>query len=334
MKAKSLILLAVVTLMGVAAAAVQVSQRQPRQHAALPLVIACINTPHSGLLQVAAAKGYFAEEGLAVTLRTVPTGYDAIQAVLKGEADVGAAAETPIARALDEGKPVQVVATIFASRNNVGIVARKDRGILTPANLAGKRIGVVFGTASHYMLETFLAFHDVAIDSVSQVPIKPDVMVSSIVSGEVDAVAAWNPSYAKAGQQLGDNATVFSSGEFYAETYNLAVREGYGADNMTKTEAMMRALVMAERFVAGNVDEAVAIITSTTGTDERIFRTALDPRTYELALNQSTLLATENEARWYLRRGLVKDGSIPDILKAFDTQPLRRVKPAGVSIVK
>lgn len=299
-----------------------------------PLVIACLDTPHSGLLLVAAAKGYFADEGLAVTLRTTPTGYQAIQMVLKADAEIGAAAETPIALALDQGQALRIIATVFTSRKNVGVAARRDRGIEKPADLQGKRIGVVFGTASHYMLETFLAFNGVAPDQVTQVPITADRLVTSVVSGEVDAVAAWNPSFDRARRMLGDNAAVFSSGEVYAETFNLVVRSGYAEQHPQTVAAVLRALVRAEHFIRDQDGEAVALIAAATRTDPASLRAALDPRTYEVTLSQSLLLATESEARWYLRRGLVKDGRMPDILAAFEIGPLQSVKPSGVSIVK
>jgi NitT/TauT family transport system substrate-binding protein len=285
-------------------------------------------------LHLAEAKGYLAEAGLAATMKTTPTGYDAIGAVVAREADIGAAAETPIARALDEGKRIKVIATIFTSTRNAGIVARRDRGIVQPADLKEKRIGFVFGTATHYLLETFLAFNSIPQDSVVLVPIKPDRLVSAIMSDDLDAVVSWNPSFAQAQQQLGDRGTTFSSAEFYAETYNVFVRTDYADSHREEIDRLLNALLKAEAFARTHFDESIDIITSISGTDPRLFRDHWDPRIYEVTLSQSLLLATENEARWYLRRGLVSNGQFPDILSAFETEPLRAIKPSGVSIVK
>jgi len=98
----------------------------------LPIVIGRFKTPHSGLVHIAEAKGYSAEEGLTATIKTVLTGHEAITQVLRGEVDVGSTAETPIARALAEGKQPKIIATIFSSRWSSGIVVRKDYGILNP----------------------------------------------------------------------------------------------------------------------------------------------------------------------------------------------------------
>lgn len=137
-----------------------------------PMSIARLATPHSGLLLVAEAKGFFIEEGLKVDIRTSQSGYDAINQILAGKVDIGTAAQTPIARALAEGNRPKVIATIYASQWNTGIIARKDRGIASPADLQGKRIGFVFGSAAHYLMDVFLTFHRIPLASVSPVPLE------------------------------------------------------------------------------------------------------------------------------------------------------------------
>lgn len=300
----------------------------------LPIVIARLKTPHSGLVHIAEAKGYFAEDGLNATIKTTLTGYEAITQVLRGEADVASAAETPIARTLAEGKQVKVIATMFSSQWNSGLVVRKDHGITKPADLKGKRIGFVFGTATHYELETFLAFHNIPLNSISLVPGKPDELVTALVSGEVDAASIWTPYLTQMQQKLGADAETFSPKEFYSEMTNLVVRADYPTRNREETNRLLRALLKAESFGKSHPDEAVNIIASTSGVDASALRGHGEPLTHELTLKQSLLLATENQVRWYFRRGLVPEGPFPDVLNAFETEPLRAIKPTGVTISK
>ncbi|EGJ50916.1 ABC transporter substrate-binding protein [Desulfocurvibacter africanus] len=299
-----------------------------------PIAISRMDVPHSGLLHIAEAKGFFTEEGLAAIMRTSSTGYEAIQELLRGETDVGVAAETPIAKTLAEGKQIKVIATIFTSSMNVGIVARKDRGITEPQDLKGKRIGVVFGTATHYMLETFLAFHRIPVDAVTIVATKPEALEADLTSGELDAAATWNPHLTQVQQQLGGNAQTFYPDKFYAETYNLVVRPDYLSKKRETVDRLLRALLKAESFASSHPNEANRIIASASGADPSPQRGSREPLTYELSLKQSLLLATENEVNWHFRRGLVQEGPFPDILNAFAPEPLRALKPSGVSILK
>ena len=299
----------------------------------IPITISRISTPHSGLLHIAEANGYFAEEGLEATLRTTSTGYEALEEMLQGQADVGAAAETPIARAIAEGKDIRVITTIFTSTANVGVVARKDRGIAQPEDLHGKRIGFVFGTATHYMLETFLAYHKIPVEEVTLVPIEPDRIIEALLSGELDAAASWNPNLARMRQQLGEDGVFFSPADFYAETYNLVVQPDYLAENREAVDRLLRALSRAETFAATNPDAAERIIAEASGSVAALTGVR-EPLTHELSLKQSLLLATENQVDWYFRRGLIPPGPSPDVLNAFEPDPLRTIKPSAVTIVK
>lgn len=300
----------------------------------LPITIARLKSPHSGLIHIAEAKGFFLEEGLAATIKTTQTGYEAITQALQGEIDVATAAETPIARTLAEGKQIKVLATIFSSQWNSALVVRIDRGITKPADLKGKRIGYVFGTATHYELETFLAFHNIALDSITLVRGKPDEVVAAIVAGEVDAASIWTPFLTQIQQKLGEKAETYSPKEFYSEMTNIVVRADYPERNREETNRLLRALLKAENFAKKNPDEAINIIASVSEVDPNVLKGHGDPLTHELLLKHSLLLATENQIRWFFQRGLVSNGPFPDVLQAFETEPLRAIKPTGVTIAK
>jgi NitT/TauT family transport system substrate-binding protein len=135
-------------------------------------------------------------------------------------------------------------------------------------------------------------------------------------------------------QELGDNAQPFSPGDFYAETYNLAVRPDYLPEHREAVDRLLRALLKAEAFANTFPDEANRIIATASGADPSISDITKEPLTHEVTLKQSLVLATENEVRWHFRRGLVPPGPYPNVLGAFEPDPLRRLKPSGVTIVK
>ena len=59
------------------------------------LRIALASTPDAALVHIAAAKGYFAEEGLAVSFTLVSHGKVALDLLAQGKADLAAAADVP-----------------------------------------------------------------------------------------------------------------------------------------------------------------------------------------------------------------------------------------------
>src|SRR5438105_7329745 len=97
----------------VAAAATLVYTRT--RTAAMPLekiTIAVSSTPHAALLHLAAAKGFFAAEGLDASITPVSHGKAAIDLLAQGKADLAAAAEVPFVISVLNGEPFAIAATV------------------------------------------------------------------------------------------------------------------------------------------------------------------------------------------------------------------------------
>ena len=134
----------------------------------------------TGLVLIATANNYFEAEGLGVTLLPYTSGQAALESALAGEAQFATAAETPLMFATMAGRPVLLVATIASQIRDRGLVARKDRGIIAPADLEGKRIGVTMHTSAQFMLDAYLDFHRIASSKVRVVNLKPEELSSAL----------------------------------------------------------------------------------------------------------------------------------------------------------
>ncbi|MEN9245272.1 MAG: ABC transporter substrate-binding protein [Thermostichales cyanobacterium BF4_bins_65] len=89
---------------------------------------------------IAKEKGFFAEEGLDVTL--LPIGDQSpIQTVVAGGADFGTTWITDFLTARAQGLPVVHFAQIF-QKSGYAMVALKKTGITSPADFKGKKIGI------------------------------------------------------------------------------------------------------------------------------------------------------------------------------------------------
>ena len=186
------------------------------------LTIANASIPMSAPIYVAFDRGFFRQEGLDVSIEPYAVGKDALAAALSGKADMATVAETPVMFTVMGGGRLFVVATICDSEKDLAIVARKDRGILQPADLRGKTIGVTPGTTGDFFLESFLDFHNVPKQTTKTVPLKPDEMQPALIAGRVDAVAAWEPVVGNIRAELRNTAQTYYAAGFYRETWNIA----------------------------------------------------------------------------------------------------------------
>ena len=87
------------------------------------LTVAYTIQPQCTLMHVAQAKGFFAEERLAVRPVMHTFGKAALQEVLDGKADLATAAETPIMFSILRGEKIFVLANMESSvTNNAALV--------------------------------------------------------------------------------------------------------------------------------------------------------------------------------------------------------------------
>jgi ABC-type nitrate/sulfonate/bicarbonate transport system substrate-binding protein len=86
--------------------------------------------PHTALLQMALAKGYFADEGPDLPVRPVIYGKAAIDLLLQyKQADLATATDLPFVLQILAGQPRAIAASVASVSNKNAIVARRDRSI-------------------------------------------------------------------------------------------------------------------------------------------------------------------------------------------------------------
>ena len=93
---------------------------------------------------VAIGEGYFAEEGLNVTVESINGSSAVLQALAAGQAEFGRPGPGPVLAARARGEDAVFIYNV-AARSNFGVVVRADSDIQGPEGLRGKVIGT--GTA-------------------------------------------------------------------------------------------------------------------------------------------------------------------------------------------
>ncbi len=296
----------------------------------LALRLGTTRTPFSAEVWLAASRGYFAAEGLAVTVVPYGSGKLALADMLAGKVDFATAADTPIMFALVDDLPLRVLATLVTCSDAVEMVARRDRGIATGRDLAGHRVGVVTGTNSQYFLDTFLEVSGLAAGVIERVALETDDLAPALADGRVDAIAAWTPYSVRAKALLGDRAVSMRVGSMYRWTWNL-VASGVG-DN-PGAAGVLRAL---RRAAADLLADPVGVATEVAGQLGLPAQSLPDEwrhTHFEVTIDQALIVNLEMQARWAIGCGLARPGAVPDFLPAMAPGPLRGIDPALVTLI-
>lgn len=327
----------IVVILGVVAAAwIYSSSTAPRQPAGPPerLTIAVASTYiGSALVLIAAQSGYFKAEGLDVTLLPHTSGRAALDAALAAQADLATVADTPFMFAVMKGQPASIVATISAAARDHGLVARRDRGIATAADLKGKRVGVTLGTSGHFLLDVVLTGHMTQSRQVLIADLKPEEIVDALLSGKVDAVATWNPYLDELKKALGENALVFYDGGFRV-SFNIAARQDFIRQHPEAMKKLTRALLRAETFAAERPEDARTIMARATKTDLATVGAAWPGYQLQVKLDQGLLTLLEDQSRWAIKNGYVDKTEVPNYLDFIYPDALAAVKPAVLTIIR
>lgn len=295
--------------------------------------IAVSSTPHAALLHLAAAKGFFAAEGLEATLIPVSHGKAAIDLLEQGRTDFAAAAEVPFVISVLNGNPFSIAATVVSVDSEMAIVARRDRGIEAPRDLIGRKIAATAGTSGEYFLWAFLIRQRIRPESISFVDLPPGQVPAALGSAQVEAAATWQPVRFAAESALGENAAVFTEPNAYAVTHVVAARTHYLREHPAAAEKLVRALLRAEAFVHDEPEAALGLAAERLKMDAKALRNSWSALDFRVDLLQSQLITLEDEARWAMARGHAPKGQIPNFLPHLYLDALLAVQPVRVTVV-
>ncbi len=295
----------------------------------LELTLAIQATPYSGLIAVADEKGFFKEAGLNVKINPYPSGLDSLRAMIKGEAHVATVADMAFAVAMLKDPSLRIIASIGTS-TGAEVLARKDRNVRKPSDLKGKKIGYSPGTSSHYFLYAFLLSQEIPWNDVIAVPVPPSRQAEAIITGEIEAVSAFDVYAYEIRKRLGENVLAWSSQSNVDYQWLLAVRQT-SAQSPEGIKRLLRALIKADEFVLRNEDEAKKIISRKWGIDPEYLRYSWNETRLFVSFNQSVVTALQTYAKWKMdsegRKNL-----LPDVLHYIDADPLREVEPKLVTL--
>lgn len=298
------------------------------------LVFADPDNPIATLFYIAEAKGYFKDENLTLTYKKFTSGRESINSVLAGESDVAVASEFPFADAILQGKAVRILSAVQRTNYSSAVVARRDRGIETAADLAGKQIGLAPNTNSDYLLSVMLRESGSGDEAVTRVPLQPAQIVDALEKGQVDAVATWQPHVANAQARFANDATVLLRALSYSEISLTGVRAQTLVEKREALQRLMNALVRAEDFVTARSAEALQIIIVRLAIKEdAALRQDWPHRKFQVRLDNLLLTAMENEGAWMTKR-LMTTTAVPDYRATFAPEFLETVRPQAVTIAK
>jgi NitT/TauT family transport system substrate-binding protein len=252
--------------------------------------------PVSAPVFIATAKGYWAEEGLDVKVKTFISGKLALDTVIWKKSDVATVAETPVVLAALQGKQVRVICTM--AENFLYVIGRKDAGISKPADLKGKRVATLMNTSAHFFMHKYLKTHGLSRPDVKVTNLRPADMVYALIRGDIDAYFMWEPNVYFAKKELGESCIVFSGKDIYVETFNIVVLKEFADQHPDALLKILRALSRAVDFIKDNREESIRITADVIGMEADALNDIWDNYKFSVKLDKSLLQYMKEQEKW------------------------------------
>src|SRR5918996_79805 len=277
---------------------------------------------------IADTQGFFTQEGLEVTVRPFTSGAEATEGFRAGAAQFLAACDVPALYLLAGGDAV-LLAQFSANPDMLLVVAEK--GVKGPADLKGKRVGLVRKSASEYLLNNYLKRAGLTLEDVKLVHLAPFDQVPALVRGDVDALSTWKPFDRKIFELGGDKfrTLTWSGKEDYILYCGIVAKREYLDQNPVQATQVLRALHKASGWLAAN---EMKIVSGVLGT---YLKTSADDVAYVIKNNGWKIVddaqfrrMLESIERFLLAQRLIK--SEINWSQVKDASFLRKVDPALV----
>ncbi|MES1186057.1 MAG: aliphatic sulfonate ABC transporter substrate-binding protein [Myxococcales bacterium] len=212
-----------------------------------------------GLLKLIRARGLLEAAlsgmGYAVEWCHYPSGIRLIDAFRSGELSLGVVGEGPPIFAQAAAVPVVYVAAEAPAPEAEAIVVLRDSPIRSVAGLRGKKVALIQGSATHYLLiraleEAGLQYGDVTIKFLFQ-----DAARVAFEHRDVDACVVGDPTLAELEQSLPIRILRDGKGLASNPAYYLATR-AFAEAHPQVLDLFREELLSAQRWALSNVEEA------------------------------------------------------------------------------
>ena len=212
-------------------------------------------------------QGFFAAEGLEVTIVPGRGSADAITKVGSGAADVGFGGISALMMAgAESGVPVKAVMSLYSKQPDA-IFTTKGSGITSLKDVVGKTVATSTFSSSNTLWPVVLESNGIDASKIKLLKVDPATLAPLLAQGKVDATINWvtvGPGFQNVLKQAGKELNVLPwSG------YGL---DGYGWSAMASDKIIkerpdvlrryLRALVKSLQFTMANPDKAAADLKS------------------------------------------------------------------------
>jgi NitT/TauT family transport system substrate-binding protein len=219
--------------------------------------------PKHALFYPAVKQGYFAEQGLDVTIESGKGSADVIQIVASGGAAFGFADASAVVLSRTRDLPVSLVAMVHY-KTLMSIITRTTSGVNRPADLVGKKIASTSGDAVRTVMPAFARVNGFDGDEVNFITVNQPAKASMLLAGQVDGICDYVsalPVYREAAKAANIELNAMEYADYGLDIYSngIIVNDETLRSDPALVKAFVRAIVQGLEFATAQRAETIRI---------------------------------------------------------------------------
>jgi NitT/TauT family transport system substrate-binding protein len=292
-----------------------------------------LSVDSSELVYVARDQHLFENNGINLTIKNFDTSGSAISSLTKNDVDLTTSGEYPFVVNVLSSQNLSLIGTMDKFQAFY-IIGNKDRGIDRIADLNGKNIGVVRQSLMEFYLGRFLDIHGSNIHNVNMVNVAPGEWVNAIANGTVDAIVVSQSYLSQVQAHLSDKMIVWSvQGDQLA--YGIIFgKTSWINQHQALVNRFLKSLAQAQDYMSNHLTNAKNILQSQLKYNNSYLQELWPNHQFSLSLDQSLVLAMEDESRWMMRNDFTNKTKVPDFLNYMYINGLESVSPGSVNVFR
>jgi len=282
-------------------------------------------------IYIANEQGFFTANGLNVTIKNYATGAAANDALQNDEVDIAVCSEFVMVNDAFQHENISII-TSFDKSQRFYIICNKDAGVENVSDLEGKRIGFTKGTVTNFYLGRFIQLNGMNEQDVDLVNIQPSQIANAFLAGKIDATIA-DQSVVETIQQQDPNGIVIWPAQSSQSCYNVIIaRNDWIKQHPELVRRFLKSMDQSENYLTSNPSQSKSIIGKQMNYTDSEVESMWPNHHFSLTLDESLILAMEDESRWEIANNLTNETDVPNFKDYISLKGLEEINPNSVSI--
>lgn len=245
-------------------------------------------------------------EDVKVTYTEFESGPPENESFASGAQDIGVMGNVPTLSAVAAGQERTILGVAYNGEKTEAVLVAKDSDISSVADLKGKKVGLVVGSIAQDFFERLLESEGIKADEVQLVNLASTEQKSALASGQVDAIAVWQPMIAQV--EAAETGKVLVDGsELYKCENLISGNTDYIKENPEIVQIFLDQYKRAAEEVSSDTETYAESYAEKYALEAAIVNATISDMNFPVTIEEEDIEDLQQTADWLYDSGNVKE---------------------------